>query len=314
MNRRAKRAVLAWLAACVPAVLAAGASAESWCDDPPAPEFAALQPVDAGDGWFEVYAVASGVFAIHEPRQYETVTSFLVIGSERAVLFDSGLGVASIRRVVERLTTLPVTVLNSHTHFDHVGGNREFADVRNLDLPFSRASARGEAGEELRAYARDTLSAARVCGALPEGVASRDYAMPRWEAAAKVGDGELLELGGRTLEVLATPGHTPDSICLLDAAHGLLFTGDTFYAGDIFLWAPETDLRAYADSIARLASLAPRLERLLPAHGAPVAAPGLLAELQQALKDVEAERLPFETTAEGFRLYKFERFSLLFQP
>ena len=139
------------LAAALPMALLAGASAgESWCDAPQAPEFATLEAIDVADGWFQVYEAAPGVFAIHEPRQVETVTSFLVVGTERAVLFDSGLGIASIRRVVEKLTTLPVTVLNSHTHFDHVGGNREFTDVRNLDLPFSRASARGEVGQALR--------------------------------------------------------------------------------------------------------------------------------------------------------------------
>jgi glyoxylase-like metal-dependent hydrolase (beta-lactamase superfamily II) len=97
----------------------------------------------AGD-WFKVRAIAPGVFAISEPRQYEGITSLLVVGSEKAVLFDSGLGVARIGEVVRKLTTLPVTVINSHTHFDHVGGNRGFADVRNLDDPFSRASARSD--------------------------------------------------------------------------------------------------------------------------------------------------------------------------
>lgn len=248
-------------------LVSADADAASWCDEPPPPGFAELEEIDAGDDWFKVYAVGPGVFAIHEPRQFETVTAFLVAGSDRAVLFDTGLGVASIRRIVDRLTQLPVTVVNSHTHFDHVGGNREFGDVRGFDLPFSRASARGEAGEELREYAQYTLAEDRVCGPLPAGVTGRDYAMPAWTVSAQVEDGERLDLGGRTLEVLATPGHTPDSLCLLDAANGLLFTGDTFYAGELYLWAPETDLGSYAASIARLAALAPELSRLLPAHG-----------------------------------------------
>lgn len=258
-----------------------------------------------------MYAIGPGVFAIHEPRQYETVTSFLVVGTERAVLFDSGLGVASIRRVVEQLTKLPVTVLNSHTHFDHVGGNREFSDVRSLDLPFSRASARGEVSAALAEYARDTLAEDRVCGPLPAGVASREYALPAWTIASTVQDGERLELGGRTLEVLATPGHTPDSLCLLDAENGLLLTGDTFYVGEVFLWAPETDVAGYARSIARLAALAPDLARLLPAHGPPVAEPSQLVMLKAALADIEAGSVPFETTDTGRRLYRFGQFSIL---
>jgi len=71
---------------------ASSASAESWCDEPPTPAIAALKPADIKDDWFKVYAVAPGVFAITEPRQYEGVNSFLVVGSERAVLFDSGMG------------------------------------------------------------------------------------------------------------------------------------------------------------------------------------------------------------------------------
>ena len=126
--------------------------------------------VAAADDWFKVHAVAPGVFAISEPRQYEGVTSFLIVGSRRAVLFDTGLGVVGIDRVVRQLTAMPVTVINSHTHFDHVGGNRGFADVRNLDLPFSVASARGQVGEALREYASDTLAEDRVCGPLPDGV------------------------------------------------------------------------------------------------------------------------------------------------
>ncbi len=275
------------------------------------PEFAALRSVDVGDGWFKVYEVGPGVFAIHEPRQYETVTSFLVVGTERAVLLDSGLGIASIRRVVAKLTKLPVTVLNSHTHFDHVGGNREFTDVRNLDLPFSRASALGNVGEELLEYARDTLSEDRVCGPLPEGLTSREYPMPTWTVSSNVKDGDRLDLGGRTLEVLATPGHTPDSMSLLDAENGLLLTGDTFYVGEVFLWAPETDVASYGRSLSRLAALAPDLKKLLPAHGPPVAEPALLVELKMALEDVQAGRAPFETTRTGRRLYKFGKFSIL---
>lgn len=291
--------------------IASNAAAESWCDAAQAPEFSALVRVDVEDDWFEVHVVATGVFAITETRQYEGVTSFLVTGSGRAVLFDSGLGVAEVRPVTERLTVLPVTVLNSHTHFDHVGGNREFEDVRNLDTPFSQASARGEVGESLRAYASGTLAEDRVCGPLPGGVASREYALPTWTASSHLEDGELLDLGGRTLEVLRTPGHTPDSLSLLDRANGLLFTGDTYYSGEIYLWAPETDLADYTASIDRLARLEPGLTSVFPAHGPPVVEPRRLLELRQALREIQAGTARFEEAPEGRRLYKLEHFSIL---
>lgn len=281
-------------------LLAARAVADSWCDAPL-----------AGDDWFEVLRVEPGVFAISEPRQYEGVTSFLVVGAEKAVLFDSGLGVARIGDAVRQLTTLPVTVINSHTHFDHVGGNGEFADVRNLDDPFSHASARGEVSGSLREYARETLAEDRVCGSLPAGVTSRDYTIPTWHVAAHVRDGEAFDLGGRTLEVILTPGHTSDSLSLLDRANGLLFTGDTYYSGEIYLWSPETDMSTYAASIDRLSALVPGLMKLLPAHGPPLAEPRRLLELQQSLKGIQAGAARFEETPEGRRLYRFEHFSIL---
>lgn len=287
------------------------AGADSWCDADPVPELAGLEAVAVEDDWFTARVVAPGVFAISEPRQYEGVTSFLAVGSGRAVLFDSGLGVAPISRVVRQLTALPVTVINSHTHFDHVGGNQEFTDVLNLDDPFSRASARGEVGESLREYASATLAEDRVCGPLPVGVASRVYEIPTWRVAAQVRDGDVIELGERRLEVLHTPGHTPDSLSLLDRANGLLFTGDTYYSGEIYLWSPETDVADYSDSIDRLSGLVPVLRKLLPAHGPPVAEPRRLIELQKALQDIRSGDVSFELTEEGRRLYRFEHFTIL---
>ncbi|MGH9557228.1 MAG: hypothetical protein ACRD2Y_15530, partial [Terriglobales bacterium] len=87
-----------------------------WCRQLPRPEYKALERVQLEDGWFEVYRIRSGVFAIYEPRQFEEVISYLIVGSKRGLLFDTGLGVGRISEVVRKLTQLPVTVVNSHTH------------------------------------------------------------------------------------------------------------------------------------------------------------------------------------------------------
>ena len=292
------------------AAFAPCAGAESWCDAAAKAAQELGAPV-IEDDWFQVHAVAPGVFAISEPRQAEGVNSFLIIGSTRAVLFDSGLGVAHIDRVVAKLTSLPVIVINSHTHFDHVGGNRGFTDVRNLDDPYSAASARGEVGKSLAAYAANTLDEDSVCGPLPAGVTGREYAIPTWHLAAHVRDGEQLDLGGRVVEVLRTPGHTPDSLCLLERTGGLLFTGDTYYSGDIYLWAPETSVADYTASIDRLVGLGNDVKILLTAHGSPVAEPSRLVELQQALQAIKAGTASPEQTPENRRLFRFEHFSIL---
>lgn len=293
------------------AAVVTDAGAESWCNTPAVIGPGAMEVEGVEDDWYKVYTVAPAVFAISEPRQAEGVNSFLIVGSQRAVLFDSGLGVGDMSGVVRRLTTLPVTVVNSHTHFDHVGGNAEFADVRNLDDPYSLASARGEVTEALTAYASKTLAEDSVCGPLPAGVTSRDYVIPTWKIAAHVEDGELLDLGGRTVEILRTPGHTPDSLCLLDRANGLLFTGDTYYSGEIYLWAPETSVADYAASIDVLDRLENRLKLLLTSHGSPVEEPQRLRDLAKALQAIQAGIVIPERTEENRRRFRFEHFSIL---
>ena len=169
----------------------------------------------------------------------------------------------------------------------------------------------GEIGESLAAYASKTLDEDNVCGDLPAGVTTRKYSIPRWRITAHVQDGERLDLGGRSLEVIRTPGHTPDSICLLDRGNGLLFTGDTYYSGEIYLWSPETNVADYISSIDKLVSLEHGLKLLLPAHGPPIAEPRRLLELKRALQDIQAGTANFDHTSEGRRLFRFKHFSLL---
>jgi len=277
-----------------------------WCRQLPRPVYKTLEPVDVGSWWFEVYCIRPGVFAIYEPHQFEEVISYLIVGSHRALLFDTGLGVASIREVVTRLTKLPVEVLNSHTHFDHTGGNAEFSEILNQDIPYSRTNAKGQTN----AYSRDALAPERICGSLPRGVRPDAYSIRPWQATHWVHDGEHLDLGDRQLEIIFTPGHTPDSTALLDRGNGLLFTGDTFYPGPIYLFTPETDFAAYARSVARLAGLAPQLKLLLPSHNVPVSVPDFLVRLNESVKKVQSGRGKFRVT-EGHREYMFDGFSLL---
>jgi glyoxylase-like metal-dependent hydrolase (beta-lactamase superfamily II) len=277
-----------------------------WCRQLPRPEYKALERVLNNEPWFEVYRIRPGVFAIYEPKQFEEVISYLILGEKRAVLFDTGLGVGKISAVVIKLTSLPITVINSHTHFDHVGGNVEFKEIWNRDLPYTRRNMRGERN----IYSRDALAADRLCGPLPAGVSAASYRIHAWKSARVLRNDERLDLGGRELEVIFTPGHTPDSLALLDPKNGLLFTGDTFYPGPIYLFVPETDFAAYTRSVGRLAALEPRIKLLLPAHNVPVADPIYLKRLAVAVGQVNSGQAKGQVT-EGHREYLFDGFSLL---
>jgi glyoxylase-like metal-dependent hydrolase (beta-lactamase superfamily II) len=277
-----------------------------WCRALPRPEYKSLERVPISDPWFEVYKPASNVFAIYEPHQSEEVISYLIVGKKRALLFDTGMGISDIKKVTAELTTLPIIVLNSHTHNDHVGGNWQFDAIYAMDTDFTRQNARGS-----REAAQAEIAPDQICGVLPKGFDAKTYATRPWKITAYTHDGDRFDLGGRTIEIIATPGHTPDSISLIDRANGLLFTGDTYYPAPIWLFRPETDLDAYATSIRRLAALAPQIKLVLGAHNVPVAQPSVLPRLVIAFDAVRAGKVQPTPDSPGKVLYKVDGFSFL---
>ena len=291
---------------CLASHLFAQTSIPDWCRALPRPEYKTLERVPVSDPWFEVYKPAPGVFAIYEPHQAEETIGYLIVGQKRALLFDTGMGISDIKKVTAELSKLPIIVLNSHTHDDHVGGNWEFDTVHGMDTDFTRTNAKGS-----REDAQAEITPDQICGSLPKGFDPKSYVTRPWKIAAYMHDGERFDLGGRTIEVIATPGHTPDAISLIDRANGLLFTGDTYYPAPIWLFRPETNLDAYAASIRRLAALAPQIKLVLGAHNIPVAQPSVLAQLVAAFDAVRAGKITASPDSPGKVLYKVGAISFL---
>ena len=163
-----------------------------------------------------------------------------------------------------------------------------------MDTAFTRANAKGS-----RDDAQEELAPGMLCGDLPKGFNPKTYATKPWHVSLFVKNGFKINLGGRTVEIIATPGHTPDAICLIDRANGLLFTGDTYYPATIWLYRPETDFAAYDASIRRLAALAPQIKTVLGAHNIPVAQPSVLPRLVVAFEAVRAGKVHATAAAPG---------------
>jgi len=261
-----------------------------WCKPLRRPEYKLLERVPVSDPWFEVYKPARGVFAIYEPHQSEEVISYLIVGEKKAILFDTGMGISDIKKVKAELTKVPIVVLNSHTHNDHVGGNWEFDTIYAMDTDFTRKNAKGS-----REAAQAEIAPDQICGSLPKEFDPAKYETRPWKITAYTHDGDKFDLGGRTIEVIATPGHTPDAISLIDRANGLLFTGDTYYPAPILLFRPETDLDAYAASIRRLSEFTLQIKYVLGAHNLPTAPPTILPRLVAAfdvVREGKADPIP----------------------
>jgi len=232
--------------------------------------------------WFEVSELEPGVHLVSEPGH---VNSWLIQGSKSALLFDTGLGVANIREVAEEITPQKLLVVNSHYHFDHTGGNRyfeEFAIHRiGADLvarPSPPELARGYMEYTKRLLAAwgpyrqaddlyfHLLTAERMIRQLPTGFDPADYRIVPTVPTRLLEDGDVLDLGDRKLKVLHTPGHSPDCICLLDEANGLLFGGDTINTGPIYAQLADSNLEQFAQSTARLADTASDFRRVFVCH------------------------------------------------
>jgi hydroxyacylglutathione hydrolase len=245
-----------------------------------APELSA--PEDEGprvrwhDDYFTVQALDERTFAIGEPRYYQQNYSYLLVGEQRALLFDAGPGVRDIRAVAQALTDRPITFVPSHFHYDHVGNEITFDRVAVVDLP------------ELRARASDgrlALTFAEHLG-VAEGIDAPTLEVDEWLAP-----GSRIELGGRVLEVLYTPGHTVDSISLLDLASGDLFSGDFIYPGPLLAMFPNSGMGDYLQGADRVLDATPETARIFGAHrleppGAPELAIRDVEELRSALRSI----------------------------
>jgi len=208
------------------------------------------------DDWYALEAIEDGSYIIAEPKSSQYNSSYLLVGSERALLIDAGSGerpanTRSIRAVAESLTAKPLMLALSHFHFDHIGDLEAFDGALLLSTPELRSRAQGG---KLQIAAIESLTGAR------------DLRIQRW-----VGDGEKIDLGGRAIEFRATPGHAQESVTFIDRERQFVFAGDFLYQhlGGLVVFLPGSDIRVYAIEIDELLATTSRGYRYFGAHGKP---------------------------------------------
>ncbi len=212
------------------------------------------------------------------------VRCFYIAGADRALLLDTGVAPENLFQLMMPLADLPLLVLNTHGDGDHTANNALFPSVYAHPAEEAVLTAHGEVP-----YVIKPLT-----------------------------DGQIIELGGVTLEVLHTPGHTPGSICLLDRANKVLYSGDTVSHGPVFLFGENRDPGAYGNSLRRLQALAAEgaFDTVYCCHNdCPVDA-AVIDELLAALEGAQdgsiegvAAELAFGPVA-GLKTYSFGRSGL----
>ncbi len=254
--------------------------------------------------WFRITQPSPGVFAIQEPLQRERVLSYLIVGEERALLIDTGTGAASMRDAVATITALPVLLVNSHTHWDHVGSNHEFSGI---------AVHRAEAHELAYRYSPDEIAEFfgddQLLGPLPPGRTLENITIGPSVPTQLLDGGEQFDLGGRVITAIHTPGHAPGLLSFLDEANGVLMTTDTAYPGPLYAYSSDTDFDVYIRSMEILADLAPRLTYVHPSHNADLMDAALLPRMRDALIEVRDGKTP-DRVDQGKATYDFDGFAV----
>lgn len=182
------------------------------------------------------------------------VRFFLLAGAKKALLIDSGMQVRNAKEIAESLVDVPVELLNTHADIDHVGSNEEFDSFY-----------------------------------MNPAEASNYYnTQKRTGTIIPVTDGDVIDLGGRELEIITIPGHTPGSIAVLDKNNRVLISGDPIQDGNIFMFGVQREMHAYLLSLEKLESYRDRFDTIYPSHGSFPVKPELIDALHEGAEHILA--------------------------
>ena len=221
---------------------------------------------------------------------FATELMYLVEGTEKAVLIDTGSGIGSLKACVEQLTDKPVIVLVTHGHVDHAMGAAEFENVymsHEDDYIYEK-------------HGTDAFRRSCFSTVTPPFEAEEEDLIPTMELSEikNLKEGDRFDLGGISVEIYACPGHTRGSVVMLIPEERLLITGD---ACNLFTFVYDdysTTITEYEESLkALLEKVSGKYDNVLLSHGDGNGYPELIEDVIQVCEDIKAGRtddVPFE--------------------
>jgi len=261
--------------------------------------------VEIKDSWFTVNQIDNTTFAISEYGHWEQVHSYLLIGEEKAALIDTGLGIDNIKRITDQLTNLPIIVLTTHVHWDHIGSHGEFKNiyVHKDEEDWLVNGIKKLSIEQIRkGVSRD------ITIPTPETFNPDTYKPFQGNPTGLLNDGDEIEIGNRKLTIYHTPGHSPGHISILDNSKGYLFTGDLLYDGTpVYAFFPTTNPVDLTQSLKKISNI-PNVTKIYGGHNTIGLDASLLQEVGNAVEELkEKDQVRF-----GTGIHKFKGFSVQF--
>ena len=223
---------------------------------------------------------------------------FLFIGDRKALLLDTGYGFCDLKGAVRKITSLPLIIVNSHGHLDHVCGNFQFNEdiyIHPKDMEICRSHNSAESRQKIVKGARNLMdfTSGEVRNALPDDFSEDDYIHQGYGNLVPLNPDQIFDLGGVTLAAHELPGHTMGSVGLEYREEGILFPTDAINPL-VFLFLPEsTDLATYKESLQKANSL--DINYVVFSHGSRIAPKSILEDFIECAEQVDYNRgFPFE--------------------
>ncbi|WP_291868130.1 MBL fold metallo-hydrolase [Maribacter sp.] len=259
-------------------------------------------PITINSDWFNVSYINPKTYSLEEPKSSQHNVSYIIVGDSKALMFDTGSGEnqpingLKIKPIIEQLSQVPTTLLLSHFHFDHNQNISEFNSVGFPDLPFLRQNVTPNG---IYNFTDDDL----FLGSYPSQVQVNEWQPLNTD----------IDLGNRIIQIINIPGHTNESIAIIDKTNKMAFLGDYLYNGSLFLFN-NNDIAMYKESVNYLISTLNDDYKLFGAHGTPEIAYEKLERLKSFLVCIESNSCQSTATnIWGFDvlIYEFENMQIV---
>lgn len=238
--------------------------------------------------WFRSKKIGIKTWVINEPGIGENI--YLLEGQDSSLLIDAGLGMVNLRDFLKTLTSKPLIIVNTHFHPDHTGGDYQFpfANIGAKDIEYAKPYLDPKITQQ---FTSQILTGMTIPDSLkfPETEVQKTVLIP-------VDDNHIFKLGGRDVQVINVPGHTPGSIFLLDLKNKTLYTGDN--GQNVWLFLKESvSVETYMNSLQRLNRIKGKYNILVPGHGKQLGIEILeeLTECCQQILDGKCEAKPYHS-------------------
>jgi glyoxylase-like metal-dependent hydrolase (beta-lactamase superfamily II) len=229
--------------------------------------------------WFTIERIDEDTYSISEYCHWEETHAYLLSGTEYSLIIDTGLGIMNIYEEVTKLTDKPVIAVATHIHWDHIGGHKYFPnfyvhrdEVNWLSGEFPLSL------EQIKGYVIERCE-------LPASFNIADYEFFQGNATRILEDNDVIDIGGRSIQVLHTPGHSPGHMCFYEKSRGYLFTGDLVYKDTLLAYYPSTDPEAYLASLEKISKLP--VKRVFPAHHTLDIQPEILIRIRNEFRQLK---------------------------